>query len=168
MNIRLIVLFLIASLLITACGGAADSNEANQNETAAPAASPSGGEETGTNTAGPAPGTIATPTDAITTFINGVKAKDEAMMRSALSKATIARFEKMMKDQNKSFYEIVVGEDYEQMSQMPEMRNEKINGDEAIVEVRDPNTEEFGPIPLVKQDGNWKIALLDNAPEQPM
>jgi hypothetical protein len=42
---------------------------------------------------------------------------------------------------------------------MPETRNEKINGDMATLEVKNEKTDKWDPLPFVKENGEWKIAL---------
>jgi len=108
---------------------------------------------------------IGSPTEAIRIFIEGVRAKDEKAMRSALSKASVAAFDKRAEEGKVSFFDAVVGEDLEEMSKMPEMRNEKIDGEKATLEVKDPNNDKWDPVPFVKEDGSWKIALFDRPEE---
>lgn len=108
---------------------------------------------------------IGSPTDAVKTFIEGIRAKDDARIKSALSKATLDKLDEMAKQNKQSFFDVLVGEDLEEMSKMPEMRNEKIEGDKATLEILNDKTEEWDPVPFVKEEGSWKIALFDNAPK---
>lgn len=164
MNKSIFITLIALSLLAFGCGG----TEQPTNSAAANSASEeseSKAEETVAKPESKEVAGLATPTDAVNTFVEGVRAKDEAKMRSALSKATLEKFDAMAKDEKKSFYEIVVGEDYEEMSKQQEMRNEKIDGEKATVEIKSDKTGDWGPMPLVKEDGGWKIALYDNAPK---
>lgn len=164
----LLTLTVIASMFAFGCGGAANTADTNTagNETAA--ASPASGTDKAPDTTSSSAGAIASPTDSIKTIVEGVKAKDSEMIRSALSKATLARFDKMAEEENKSFYEIFVAEDFEEMSKLPQMRNEKIDGDKATLELQNDKTGEWDPLPFVKEDGNWKLAIFDGAPEEEM
>ncbi|QQS40204.1 MAG: hypothetical protein IPM63_12655 [Acidobacteriota bacterium] len=161
-------LAIFASMFAFGCGGAANTADTNTagNETAA--ASPGSGTDTAPDSAASTAGAIASPTDAIKTIVEGVKAKDSDMIRSALSKATLTRFDKMAQEESKSFYEIFVAEDFEEMSKLPEMRNEKIDGDKAMLELQNDKTGEWDPLPFVKEDGSWKLAIFDGAPEGEM
>ncbi len=111
-------------------------------------------------------GAIATPMEAVKVFIEGIRAKDDKAIRSALSKATVEKFEKMAEEGKVSFFDAVVGEDLEEMSKMPEMRNEKVDGDKATVEMKNDKNGEWDEVPFVKEDGSWKIALFDDAGEE--
>ena len=42
---------------------------------------------------------------------------------------------------------------------LPEMRNEKIAGDRATIELRNHRTKEWEPVAFVKEKGAWKLAL---------
>jgi hypothetical protein len=42
---------------------------------------------------------------------------------------------------------------------MSEARNEKIEGEKALVDVQDATTEAYETLPLIKEDGEWKVAL---------
>jgi hypothetical protein len=42
---------------------------------------------------------------------------------------------------------------------MPEVRNEKIDGDTATIEVKDDKTGNWETFHLVKEDGEWKVSF---------
>ena len=42
-----------------------------------------------------------------------------------------------------------------------ELRNEKIDGDKATVEAKDDKTDKWDTVPLIKEGGQWKIAMFD-------
>ena len=42
---------------------------------------------------------------------------------------------------------------------LPPSRNEKITGDVAILEIKNEKTGQWDPLPFVKEDGNWKLAV---------
>lgn len=165
MRIRILVLVFLASIALPGCTGTGktDSNGSTANE--AVSASPAASAQPSPEATDPEAETAAinSPTAAITTFVEGIRNKNEKTVRSVLSDATLKKFDGMAKEQNKSFWDLVVGEDFEEMSKMPELRNEKINGDDAILEIRNKQTGDWDPIPFVKQGGNWKIALFDNS-----
>ena len=100
------------------------------------------------------------PTAAITSFVAAIKAKDDAGARGALSKASVKAFELTAKNLGKSFYEVLIMEDEEEVKNLPEMRNEKINGDKATLEVKDKNSDKWEKVPFVKEDGSWKLAFF--------
>lgn len=81
-------------------------------------------------------------------------------MKKSLSKGTLDMFDKLAKEQNKSTDDMLKEVDKDDKSEkMPETRNEKINGDTATLEVKNDKTGKWDPLPFVKEDGEWKIAL---------
>jgi hypothetical protein len=100
------------------------------------------------------------PKAAIEAFVAGVKAKDEKAMKSNLSASTIKVFEAMAKSENKSLYEIIVAEDEEEMKSDPEMRNEKIDGENATLELKETKSDKWDTVNFVKENGGWKISLF--------
>ena len=67
--------------------------------------------------------------------------------------------EKSAQNQNKTVEQLLTEEDGAPFKELPEMRNEKISGDTATVEAQNLMTKEFDPIPLVRENGEWKVAL---------
>lgn len=47
----------------------------------------------------------------------------------------------------------------------PELRNEKIDGEKATVEVKNRFTGAWTDVPFVKEDGRWKLALGEQTEE---
>ena len=106
----------------------------------------------------------STPTKTFTAFWDAAKKKDPAVMKKTLSKGTITMMEKQAKEQNKSVDDLLkdmkIAEDDAKATQAPEVRNEKIDGDNATLEVRrTPKEDEWDKLPFVKEDGEWKIAF---------
>ncbi len=100
------------------------------------------------------------PTQAVTEFAEAFKAKDISALKKRFSKKSLEDMEKGAKqmktsldDQLKNF----VKQAQLPFNGVPEMRNEEIKGDSATLEVE---TEKgWDKIPLVKEDGIWKIAF---------
>ncbi len=102
----------------------------------------------------------ASPTDAFKTYIMATVNKDIPELKKSLSKSSLEFIEKSAKEQNKTIDEILAGGEVEKESRkIPEVRNEKITGDTATIEYKDETMPEFITMPLVKEDGTWKIAL---------
>ncbi|HUF03428.1 MAG TPA: hypothetical protein VMM38_04560 [Aridibacter sp.] len=168
MKSYLFAVTIIASALALGCGGTANTSDTNDSGNGTASGSPASAADNTPDTTTSEAGTIASPTEAIKTITEGVKAKDGDMIRSALSKASLKRFDAMSEKENKSFYEVFVAEDFEEMSKLPAMRNEKIDGDKATLELQNDKTGEWDPLPFVKEDGSWKLAIFDGAPEEEM
>ena len=105
---------------------------------------------------------IDSPAGAVAVFVEGVKARDEEAMRSALSEKTLNRFDKLAEESRKSFFEAVTGENLSEMSAIPELRNEKIDGNRATIEAKDAKSGGWKPVSFVRENGRWKIALFED------
>jgi len=102
----------------------------------------------------------STPTATFKAFYEASKKKDAAGMKKTLSKGTLDMFDKLAKEQNKTTDEMLKEVDKDDKSEkMPETRNEKITGDTATLEVKNDKTNRWDPLPFVKENGEWKIAL---------
>ncbi|HEX8843256.1 MAG TPA: DUF2950 family protein [Pyrinomonadaceae bacterium] len=99
-----------------------------------------------------------TPTETLKAYIEAAKNKDAAGLKSYLSKGTIEMMEKEAKGKGMSLDDAMKAS----MAAMPtvespELGKEEINGDNATVEVKARgNTVKM---PLVKEDGAWKVAI---------
>jgi hypothetical protein len=99
------------------------------------------------------------PTATMVAFIEALKKKDTETIKKSLSKESIVKLEEAAKAGKTTIDQIITeGEDMSK-EKTPEMRNEKIDGDSATVEVQDEKTKNWDTIPLVKEDGSWKIAF---------
>jgi len=99
------------------------------------------------------------PTETLKTYIEATKKKDIETMKRSLSKSTLALVEKAAKDQNTTVDDLLKKDDGTAPAELPETREEKIEGETATVEVKNTVTGDFDRIPFVREDGMWKIAL---------
>jgi uncharacterized membrane protein YvbJ len=103
----------------------------------------------------------STPTEAMKNFYEAVKKKDAAAVKAMLSKESLKMLEEDAKKKNKSV------DDELQLDQMgsmfgdkvPEMRNEKIEGDKGSVEFKVEKSERWETATFVKEDGDWKASF---------
>ena len=102
---------------------------------------------------------IGSPTETLKTFAEATKKKDAETIKKTLSKSTMKVIEESAKQQNISVNEMLTKAEDPEGKDLPEIRNEKIDGDKATLEVKDDVTGEFDIMPFVKEDGGWKIAL---------
>src|SRR5437867_1505961 len=104
----------------------------------------------------------SSPTNTFKAFYEAQKKKDVAGMKKTLSKGTMAMLEKGAKEQNKTVDKALT-EGLEspggRTDKMPEYRNEKIDGDNATLEVQNEETKKWDKVYFVKENGEWKIAL---------
>ncbi len=103
---------------------------------------------------------VATPTEVFKAQNEARKRKDGAAMKTNLSKISVEMIDKASKAQNKTVEEMLVL-DVPGMTAPEnfEFRNEKIEGDTAIVEVKSEGIDDWSRVPFVKEDGRWKLAL---------
>ena len=98
------------------------------------------------------------PTDVLKNFIEASKKKDVEAIKKTLSKGSLELAEKSAKAQNTTVDEMFKRDNAMMPAEIPEMRNEKIEGDTAMVEVKDL-TDGYDTIPFVKEGGAWKISF---------
>lgn len=154
MSKKVFGLIIIASLAFAAACGSAASKPATTDDTTAKEESSDAKKTEAT----PTDAGDDTPEKAIADFVKAYEAKDVEGLKKRFAKSTLAGMEKSAKergksldDELKSFVE-VAGLPFKGT---PEMRNEKIDGDKATIEV---NAEgKWEPTPLVKEDGMWKL-----------
>lgn len=101
---------------------------------------------------------IASPTDTLKNFIEASKKKDIEAIKKTLSKGSLELAEKSAKMQNTTVDELFKRDNMAMLNEIPEIRNEKIEGETASVEVKD-FTDGYDTIPFVREDGAWKIAF---------
>lgn len=104
----------------------------------------------------------STPTKAFKTYYNSLKNKDVKGLKTIMKKKDLEEIEAEAKKKNKSLDDFIKDEVIEQVSrkipaEMPETRNEKIDGDNATLEVKDGDN--WRPAKFVKEDDGWKIDM---------
>lgn len=104
----------------------------------------------------------SSPTSTFKAFYEAQKKKDVPAMKKTLSKSSLDMMEKAAKAQNKTVDKALT-EGFEspagKADKMPETRNEKIDGDNATLEVQDEDTKKWNKVYFVKEEKEWKIAL---------
>jgi hypothetical protein len=103
------------------------------------------------------------PTAVFKSFVDAAQKKDWDAMKKTLSKDSVSKMEDMAKTLNMSVSDLMK-EDKKELKTVPETRNEKINGDKATLEIKDPDSNNWEEWPFVKEDGDWKIDLLNQKP----
>ena len=104
----------------------------------------------------------SSPTATFKAFFEAQQKKDVAGMKKNLSKTSLAIMEKSAKEQNKTIDDTIkeqLENPASKTDKIPETRNEKINGNEATLELRNEDTNKWDTMYFVKEDNAWKIAL---------
>jgi hypothetical protein len=103
-----------------------------------------------------------TPSATFKTYFEAQKKKDIAGMKQALSKTSLAMMEASAKQQQLTLDKMIQGQlenPAAKVDKLPETRNEKINGDQATLELQNEGANRWDTMYFVKEDGAWKIAL---------
>ncbi|MEP6944540.1 MAG: hypothetical protein ABJA02_01390 [Acidobacteriota bacterium] len=104
-----------------------------------------------------------TPTEAYKRLFAAVKAKDIEAIKKQMSAKSI-EFASMAAARNKTPIEKVFENGYTGTTfspTLPELRDERIAGDEAGLEVWNSKDSRWEDLPFVKEDGVWKLAVGD-------
>jgi hypothetical protein len=150
---KFLALVLIINLvLIAACNSPApvvplSNSNANANIANVPTAAPP-----------PAPDNL-TPLQTINSLSAASKSKDLSGIKRRLNKGSLALFEETSDDRGVTVDQLLTEEGGAPLASMSDARNEKIEGDKAFVDVQDSLTKNYETIPLIREDGEWKVAL---------
>jgi hypothetical protein len=109
---------------------------------------------------GSAPQEGATPAQTMKNYVEAGREMDVAKLRDAFSRNSLKEFDEEARRQNISVEENMkkMIDPAKAMTVNIEMRNEKIEGDTATLEVKNALVGEWETIPFVKEGGRWKIA----------
>jgi len=162
----LILTFIIGIALAAAgCGGPAtpadgsNANAANANSTANGNINSTGNSEFGT-TKKPEPATTNNaPTIApvVQTYYDALKKKDTALLKSVMTKEFITSIETDMKAEKKTNMATYMAE-FDTIPDKPvEVRNEKIEGNDAVAELKGGAYLTWTPFAFANEGGKWKF-----------
>jgi len=104
----------------------------------------------------------SSPTATFKAFFEAQQKKDVAGMKKNLSKTSLAIMEKSAKEQNKTIDDAIkeqLDNPASKTDKIPETRKEKINGNEATLELHNEDTNKWDTMYFVKEDNAWNIAL---------
>ena len=164
MKLKLIAAFVglaTVALLAGACGGDGATNTSNANRGANTNAGGNANAGGNTNAAANNKTPENSPIAAFNTLYAATQKKDIENIKKGLSASTIKLLGEIAKKQNRSedetLKESLTDPDYNSPS-VPEARNEKINGNQATIEIKAPKSGEWTELPFVKEEGRWKLA----------
>jgi len=153
-----------ASIFVTACGGpSATNNTANTGN--ANTSNGNTGDVLAVKTPTPEQTTNNAPTltPVFKSFCDAVNKKDEAALRKIYSADALKSIEQQMKTNNiKTLTEYLEDDKYKTTC---EVRNEQINGDQAVAEIRGDTYPNGIKIIFVKENGEWKLTTRSPAIE---
>lgn len=100
-----------------------------------------------------------TPTETLKALNEAAKNKDVAGVKKLLSKGSLELLEKAAKSQNQTSDELLSKEGGAPFAKATVVGDETIEGDLAYVTAKNEISGENERIPLVREDGEWKVAL---------
>lgn len=99
------------------------------------------------------------PTDILRQYVAASQKGDIQTMKSLLSRGSIRYIEEKAGPMKLTIDDVLRKETEVKLQNEIETRNEKIEGDNSTVEVKNPATGEFDiKYPFVREDGAWKLA----------
>ena len=99
----------------------------------------------------------ALPLDTLMAYTTAIKKKDTTTMKLLLSEASLKMAEQQANAQKVTVDDIVKNENFFIESQTKlEYRNQKIEGDRATIEVKNPSNS-WDVVPFVREEGVWKL-----------
>ncbi len=99
------------------------------------------------------------PTEVLKNLNEASKTRDVEAVKNSVSKGTLALMEDSAKKQNTTVDELLKKDNGVPFKELPETRNEKIEGDTATLELKNTTTGGWETVPFVKEDGSWRLAL---------
>lgn len=161
MNFSKLFIFtvLLTVLAFAGCGGTAENKAPNTNVANASANAPktnSGALTTTTPTPEETANQAPTLTPVYKAYCTAMEKKDEAAVKKAYSQETLKSFEADMKEEGtKSLVEFLSTDKV--TTKLCEVRNEQIQGDSAIAEIRAEGYPNGIKVKFVKENGEWKL-----------
>ena len=142
------ILFLAPIFLLTGCQSSTPP-AVNSNQASSPAQTPP-----------PAANAELSPKDVLRALNTAAKQKNVAEIKRHLSQGTLRMLDKTAEEAGKTPDQVLTEEGGAPFSILTEMREEKITGETATVEVQNMlDKEEYEKIPFVREGGAWKVAL---------
>ena len=163
MKFNIFLTFVVAiGLTMTGCGGTttntnvSNSNLANANVNAPPPATNSELE--------PVKKTVAATTNnaptlapVVQTYYEALKKKDDALVKSVMSQDFIKSIESDMKEEKKTSIAAYMAETDSIPDKPVEVRNEKIEGNNAVAEIKGGAYLTWTPFAFINEGGKWKF-----------
>ncbi|HEX8844546.1 MAG TPA: hypothetical protein VF791_07870 [Pyrinomonadaceae bacterium] len=97
----------------------------------------------------------SSPTETFKAFFEAAKKGDAATIKRMLSKRMLKVLEEQARQEKKPLDELLVKVSLPPT--LPEIRNEKISGDTATLEIKYQGVEEWRPLKFVKEEDEWKL-----------
>jgi hypothetical protein len=103
------------------------------------------------------------PTEVYKAFFVASQTGDLSGVKGTISKGSWAQLEIAAKEQGKTPDQLLKDQKVAAGELIPELRNERIQGETATLETRRAGLNTWLTVPFVREGGEWKIALDKNA-----
>ena len=90
-------------------------------------------------------------------YYEALKKKDDAGLRKVVSQDTLKQWEADMKEEKKTSLTAFLNDALPTPDKPIEVRNEKIEGDAAVAEIRGGSYAVWTPFKFVRESGEWKL-----------
>jgi len=152
--------FFIITLLMIGCAGAPapNANSTNSANSNLVSGNTNVGIQTTKREIGPTTNDAPTLGPVVRTYYEALKKKDDALLKTVLSQAMVKQLEDDMKAENKAGLAAYAGESDRVPEKDIEVRNEKIDGDKGVAELKGGSYLEWSKIGFVKEGGKWKMS----------
>ena len=154
--------------LIAGCGGPAANTNTNVNNVNANAAN-SHGQMTTTRNDEPTENNAPTLGPVVQQFYDALRDKDDAKLKETITADFQKTLEEDMKSKNQKSLAAFVAESDYRPGQVIEVRNEKIQGDKAVAELRGGAYKNWTSFSFAKENSKWKFTggspEIDNVPK---
>ncbi|MGI9034533.1 MAG: hypothetical protein ACR2GD_00710 [Pyrinomonadaceae bacterium] len=91
-------------------------------------------------------------------YFDALRKKDEAGARKFLSASALKYWQDEMKSEKSNSLLAILEDDAAPVEAKREVRNEKIEGDSAVAEIKGGSSAVWTPVKFVKENGDWKFA----------
>lgn len=155
---RQVIFLIVVGLMVAACGGEATNKNTNATNVNAPVKNSNNPLAVTTPTPESTTNNAPTLTPVYKAYCEAMAKKDEAGIRKVFSSDTVKAIEASIKEDGVKPPTFVKYFEDEQVSpDLCEVRNEQINGNEAVAEVRTTSTPNGVKIIFVKEGNDWKL-----------
>jgi len=157
-QITFFILILIFTIFLTGCPSAETPNANANNPANANSPKNNASELTTTKKVeAPTENNAPTITPVVMAYYDALKKKDDAGLRKVLVADFVKSLEADMKAENKKSLAAFVAETEKIPEKAVEVRNEKIDGDKAVAEIKGGTYLNWTPFEFAKENGEWKF-----------
>ena len=163
MRFIILPIFLAFTILLNGCNGSQQTptNSANTNSLNTNIAKTNADNPLSTTRINPEAATnnnAPTLAPIVQNYFAALQKKDEAGARKVLSQSAIKYWQDEMKSEKMLSLLAILEDDASPVEEKREIRNEKIDGETAVAEIKGGSSGVWTPVKFTKENGEWKFA----------